>query len=98
MELKLSLSLQLPTWGCLRRDCERYECSQGSSANTARLVAETVQYFITAMDAVKMKMAAVDEVSLLSSYSWLTPYSNLIHLALAALLTIHGGYAAALHQ
>ena len=44
-----------------------HACSQGSSANTARLVAETVQYFITAMDAVKMKMAAVDEVSLLAS-------------------------------
>ena len=44
---------QLTLWCCF---------SQGSSSSTARLVAETVQYFITAMDAVKMRMAAVDEV------------------------------------
>ena len=34
----------------------------GASQNNARSAAETVQYFITAMDAVKMKMAAADEV------------------------------------
>ena len=38
----------------------------GASQNIARLAAETVQYFITAMDAVKMKMAAADEVSCLT--------------------------------
>ena len=42
-------------------------CSSGASQSTARLAAETVQYFITAMDAVKMKMAAADEVQLETS-------------------------------
>ena len=41
----------------------------GASQNIARLAAETVQYFITAMDAVKMKMAAADEVSCLEQGS-----------------------------
>ena len=41
----------------------------GASHNIARLAAETVQYFITAMDAVKMKMAAADEVRWLQAAS-----------------------------
>ena len=69
-------------------------CSGGGSANTARLVAETVQYFITAMDAVKMKMAAVDEVSCLMDMLpvaaefgelpvWRTPLGQTVLLPLA---------------
>ena len=34
----------------------------GSGVSTARLVAETVQFFITAMDSLKLNMTAVDQI------------------------------------
>ncbi|KAK9808285.1 hypothetical protein WJX73_007572 [Symbiochloris irregularis] len=60
--LQCPMALQRLVYSGMPATVEHGKPSGGSSANTARLVAETVQYFITAMDAVKMKMAAVDEL------------------------------------
>jgi len=40
----------------------QFESGKASGGNTARVVAETVQFFITAMDSLKLNMTAVDQI------------------------------------
>lgn len=60
--LQCPMGLQRLMYSGMPATVEHGKPRTGESANTARLVAETVQYFITAMDAVKMSMAATDEL------------------------------------